>query len=474
MPETFATFYSTDPWAQIDKNQRTWYDPMLQTVFRRNTVYSGGLVPFVTQPLLPMNAQEMVFNQVYDFEPSIGEVANLRYTNIPPSQLDSRQVRVRSTRYAFATAYDKYDTYISYWRQAQAGGGDSRAAMVGLINERVGRQLQETMDLLIRNAFLNTAYIRTVTGGAASTLTANDKFDLTMVDDAILRSQYQNVTADGPGQVRVIGSPAHEYDIVTGPINSRWIELQKYTSQTPLNRYEIGSYHNARFFNTTANTLWNCGPIKYQKKITAAANYRDGAPDPASSKVDGVYEVGQADAAVVRYIQLDAWSVNDADAFAVGDMVTIHRRRVTNAQAAAAPAVKVEDAPPFDDPEAVVRRIVAIDDANNRIVLDKPIMRDFSTKVADNGSGAVDNAGSQYGWVTKGIHLHAAIMVSAPGGVVCATFQPPRVYAPAPLDLYQSVWQVGWDAYLKFQVVKPETFEVVVTAGTTRVAMKKV
>lgn len=472
MAEVLQTYYGVDPWENISQNQRVWYDPILQQLFRRQTVYSNGLIPFATQPLLPVNASEMIIPMVYDFEPSTAALG-LRHTNVAPQQLDSRQVRINSTRYGFATAYDKYDTYISYWKQA--GGGTGPAAMTGLIRERVGRVLQESLDLLIRNAFLSTPYIRCAGDKTAATLTKADRFDLAYIDDAFLRGQYQDVMDPSTGMgnnLAVIGAPAHTYDIVTGPANSKWIELQKYTSQTPFNQYEIGSYHNSRFFSTRANTLWNCGATKYQKKITAAALPRDGAPNPNTDKVDSVYEVGQHDASMKHYIQLEAWAVGDADSFAVGDMVTLHKRRVTAGQAAAAPAIKVTDAPPFDDPDTVVRRIVAIDDGNNRIVLDKPIMRDYTFKVADDGSGAADNAGAQYGWVTKGINLHAAIMIAAPGGVVCGTFAPPRIYEPQPLDLFQSVWQIGWDMYMKFQVIKPEVFEVVITAGTSRVAMK--
>ena len=475
MSTAFLTYYGQDPWSNIDKNQRTWYDPTLQMLYRRNTVYSNGLVPYVTQPLLPMNAQEMVFPMVFDFEPEIGEITEPRMTTVAPSGLDSKQVRVRSTRYAFATAYDKYDEYISFWRNATASGGDSRSAIKGLIQERVGRALQETLDLLIRNAFLSTPYISLPNDKtSASDLDPADKFSLNMVDDAILRAQSQyvwNNPSGGAQNLMCIGTPGQGYDIMTeAPSSSKWIELQKYTSQTPFNRYEIGSYHNSRHFNTTANVLWNCGPITQQKKIIAAANYRDGAPNPATDKVDGVYEVGQADSGVVRYIQLEAFAPGD---FVVGENVTIHRRRNQAAQVTAQPQLRVLDAPCYDDADMVTRRIVSIDADNDRLVLDRPLMRPFNVEVATTGTGVATPASGCYGFVTRGLNLHANVMIAAPGGVVCGVFQPPRIYSPQPIDLYQSVWQVGYDMYLKFQVIKPEAFEVFITSGSARIATKK-
>jgi hypothetical protein len=422
-----------------------------------------------------MNAQEMVFPMVFDFEPEIGEITEPRMTTVAPSGLDSKQVRVRSTRYAFATAYDKYDEYISFWRNATASGGDSRSAIRGLIQERVGRALQETLDLLIRNAFLSTPYISLPNDKqTAADLDQSDKFSLQAVDDAILRAQSQyvwNNPSGGAQNLMCIGTPGQGFDLMTeAPASSKWIELQKYTSQTPFNRYEIGSYHNSRHFNTPANILWNCGPITTQSKIKAAANYRDGAPDPSTTKVDGVYEVGQADSNVVRYIQLDTGM---AATFSVGDMVTIHRRRNQAAQVSAQPQLRVLDAPCYDDPDMVTRRIVSINAGADRITLDKPLMRPFNVEVDTAGNGVATPASGCYGFVTRGLNLHANVMIAAPGGVVCGVFQPPRIYSPQPIDLYQSVWQVGYDMYLKFQVIKPEAFEVVITSGSSRIATKK-
>ena len=157
----------------------------------------------------------------------------------------------------------------------------------------------------------------------------------------------------------------------------------------------------------------------------------------------------------------------------VGENVTIHRRRNQAAQVTAQPQLRVLDAPCYDDADMVTRRIVSIDADNDRLVLDRPLMRPFNVEVATTGTGVATPASGCYGFVTRGLNLHANVMIAAPGGVVCGVFQPPRIYSPQPIDLYQSVWQVGYDMYLKFQVIKPEAFEVFITSGSARIATKK-
>ena len=474
--ETLLTYYGTDPWMNIDKNQRAWYDPTLQSMYRKSTVYADGIVPYAVQPLLPMNASQMTFTSVYDFEPNTTEQTEMRMLNVAPASLDSRAVTVTKARYAFATAYDKYDTYISYWRSQN----QSNASFQSLIQERVARVLQESLDLLIRNAFLSTPFVTLANNRAtAADIVQGDKFSLTMVDDAILRAQTQNVFTAPSGtngaSIMCIGTPGQGYDIMTD-MSNRWIELQKYTSQTPFNSYEIGSYHNSRHFSTNNNILWNCGAITKQCAMVEARTYQDGAPDPATTTVDGVYKVGQAGAAH-RDLKLVDFAAGD---FVVGDMVTIHKVRTSSAEAAAKPSLRVEGAPKYDDGNTLLRRIVAVDATANTIVLDKPLMRDFDKEISATGAGdafcnpTLSSGSGVYGFVTKGVNLHVNVMVSAPGGVVCGVFQPPRIYAPKPIDLFENVYQVGYDMYLKYQVIKPEAFEVFVTGGKARVTNKTV
>jgi hypothetical protein len=465
MADSFGTIYSTDPWAGVASNQRTWYDPILRAQYRRNTLYTN-LVPYATQPMLPSNTPLMVFNFAYDFQPNTDPAANLRYNEVPPAYMDGFQVEVRFERYQWQTAYDKFDSYISYW--ASKGGN---AGLAPLIRERVSRVLTETQDLLVRNAFLSTTYTMLPSSSytGADQVTSSDKFILDMVDDSILRANTQNVW-NSPipgmqqGDLLCVDSPGQIYDVVSdNSSTNRWIELRKYRDLSPFNKYEMGSYHSSRHLQTNANCLWNCGKTSFTTTITAAAQPQDGAPDPATAKVDGTYKVGQAGSLATHYL-----TVSSASGVKVGDMVTIHKTKNQAADVAAQPKLRVLGAPRYDEGTKLERRIVAI--SGNTITLNKPLLLDYATEVNASGTGALTPGSGVYGFVTKGVNLHVSIMIAEGNGVVCGVCVPPRVYAPEPIDLYKSVYRIGFDAYLKYQVIRPEAFEIFVTGGTMREA----
>jgi hypothetical protein len=119
----------------------------------------------------------------------------------------------------------------------------------------------------------------------------------------------------------------------------------------------------------------------------------------------------------------------------------------------------------------VDRRIVAKD--GNVISFDRPLLKDFTTEINASGTGAAASGTGVYGFVTKALSLHINLMLADTMGVICGVMVPPRLYAPRPIDLYESVYRMGWDAYWKFQLFKPEAFEVFVTAGPTRIAGNK-
>ena len=459
----FFTQYGTDPWSNISSNQRTWYDPILKSVYRANTIYTS-MVPYATQRLLPHNAKQMVFNFAFDYLPQTDAIDS-RYTVLPKSGLDGQQIVITFDRYGFETSYDKYDEYISYWIQQ----GKSEASLRPLIQERVAREMVETFNRLIRNAFLTTPYMSLISNSytGADQVKSTDTFDLTVVDQAILRAQTQNVWASPApglqqGALLCIGTPGQHYDIITGALTSRWVELQKYTQIKPFNQYEVGAYHNSRHLITNENILWNCGATTVQTTLTASRNALEGAPDPTTTTVDGVYKVGQANNGLNHSIL-----VASSAGFTVGDIVTIGILLNQAADVTAQPKLRVLGAPKYDETQFLTRRIVSIPDSTH-LVFNRPLMRDFTTEVAATGTGVATGGSGCYGFVTKGVHLHVNIMIAEPNGVVAGMAVPPRIYAPPPIDTMQSVYRIGWDAFLKYQLARPEAFEVWVTGGSAR------
>jgi hypothetical protein len=151
----------------------------------------------------------------------------------------------------------------------------------------------------------------------------------------------------------------------------------------------------------------------------------------------------------------------------VGQRVTIHKTRVQAAAAAANPKLRVLNAPNYDEGTFLTRRIVSIPDSTH-LVFNMPLQVSFALEVNSVGTGALTPSSGVYGWVTQGVSLHVNIMIAEPNGVVCGLCVPPRMYTPAPIDTFASVWRLGWDAYLKYQVVRPEAFEIWITSGSAR------
>lgn len=471
MADLFTTNYSTDPWEGIATNQRQWYDGLLRRVYRQNTVYTD-LVPFVTQPMLQHNARTMTLNMAFDFHANTDAIG-WRDTTGERSSLDGQQIDITFTRYGFTTAMHKSDDLVNYWQEQ----GQSQIGLMPIIRERLSRNIVDVHDKLTRNAFLSTSYISLPNASytGADQVTTSDTFSLDMIDDAILRAQTQNVWTSpsdsiARGNILCIDSPGQIATIVassTATTANKWIELQKYASLKPFNDYEIGSYHSSRHLQTPANILYNCGKKIVQTKITASASEFDGSPDPLLSKVDGTYKVGQAGTNAVHYI-----TVTSSAGFTVGDMVTFSKRLNQAPEVAAQPKLRVLGAPAYDDGAFVVRRIVAIVDGN-KIAIDRPLLTKYATEINASGTGVATGSTGCYGFVTFGINLHVSIMIAAPDGIMCGIAVPPRVYAHQPLDDFASIYRFAWDSYEGFNLTRPETYEVFVTAGPTRVKDRK-
>ena len=105
------------------------------------------------------------------------------------------------------------------------------------------------------------------------------------------------------------------------------------------------------------------------------------------------------------------------------------------------------------------RRVVAVDEGNKRLLLDTPILVDFDT---DLGAGV-------YAYVTKARNIHASIFVGGPQAIVGGVAQQPQFYQLDPIDDFKAIYRFSFDQYMGYQPYRPEVFEVVFSAGSTRV-----
>lgn len=446
----FDAYYGDTPVSALDQNQRDWYHPLVDTLFRQQSVFTG-LVRFY-QNLGAVNAKNMIINQILDVHPNFDPLG-LRDIWMPASHLDSRQLSVTFSRYGGKVAYHEYDDIITFWRQNAAGG------MARIVQGQLGLHMVDVHDYLIRNAFLGLPFKQYVGGGSDfSAIGTGDVMTLGLADQMWLGFGYRDVPlAQNPnlpqsnaGMILCVTSPGVIYDIRQGTTeNEDWLPIIKYTDPSRAFRYEVGSLRGVRYLSTPRATLWNCGTIIEQMSITAAVTAGDGSPDPETTQVDDTYSVGQKGA--THYLQLDSDNFDSDTLFAVGDIVTIHVDRTS--------ANGIANGVDYTDGKLHNRRIVAMNTTASQISLDKPIMVDMDT----------DLGGGVYGYVTKGRHIHSSMFIGGPDAVVGGVGRPPVVKAPRPVDDFEQIFRFSWNSYEGFNTYRPEVAEVVLSAGTIKV-----
>jgi hypothetical protein len=450
MADPITDYYADNPVEVLDKNQRTWYDPDILSLFRQRSLFT----PIIRykKNLGDVRATTMVVSQLLDPHPNYNPVA-ARLLWLPAMHIDSRSVEITFSHYAGKIALHEYDDLVTYWQQ------NGQAGLRGILNGALGQHIVDVHDFVARNALIEGALETTgyvYYAGNATTFNDMDASDLFVPEIAAqiqLGMKYREVASamnpDGsPGAVVCYTSPGVIYDIQSDP---DWIEAKKYADPNSLLRYEVGTYKSVRFVESPRLTLWNAGALTAQAPISAAAHAGDGAPVPASAKVDGVYRVGQSSGGIVNFLQLGAFGTGSINDIAVNDIVTIHTARTSGYGV-------TNGVDPFDG-KLHNRRVISKDVGNGRITLDKPIMEDFAT----------DLGGGVYGYVTKGFNVHSSIFVGAPNAIVAGVARPVRLHTPPPIDDLEAIYRYSWDSREGMQPYAPEVFEVVFSSGSVRV-----
>lgn len=330
---------------------------------------------------------------------------------------------------------DKYSDYVTYWRSGGAAG------LQPLMRDILGPHMTASLDLLARNAYLGS-YFKTFAGGATGfdNIAADDTFDVAITRAIGLRQAYQIDPVKNP--LFCITSPAARYTVRNGATSSEWYDRNKYANPAILVNGEIGQYEDCRFIESPLMTLWNCGAIDTQTTVTASIAIGDGAADPDTTTVDGVWKVGQSGA--THYI-----TVASESGFNVGDRVTLHTVRNGSQD-----STHVLNGVQWNHAYNLDRRIVAID--TGKLVFDEPITVDWYVTAISPGL---------YAYVTKARPIQAAIFIWGPRTVVAGVTQPPQTYTPAPIDDTEFIWRFSWDAFIKFQAFYTNRFLVHFFAG---------
>jgi hypothetical protein len=199
-------------------------------------------------------------------------------------------------------------------------------------------------------------------------------------------------------------------------------------------------------YGANNSVLYNAGAIFFQAEVPIPIVAGDGSPDPEVTAVDETWYVGQKD--VRHYLQLGK---NQASEFSLNDLVTIHSVR-TNAYG-------VTNGVDFLSGKTIQRRVVSIDTTNDRISVDRPIMKAYSVDLAAGGP-------TTYAYVTKAQHIGFVLVLGSRGGIMGNVNRPIKFYEPKSIDDFESVYRYVWDIIAGMNIWEPNLFECHFTAVT--------
>jgi len=400
--------------------QREYFERVLLDTVRMKSI----MVPFcaVKEDFRAKDTGIMTYSEVYDIEPNYNALSEQDIW-LRGAYLDSRTVTLDMAIYGDTLKFSDYSEIMTY-----INNGDLR----GLVREKIGQSVRDTLDILARNAFLTHPH-KVYAGGTRANRAAIAGTDLFHPDLAELaRTHLEEAEVpgvagnhDGDGQViACVTTPRVIHDIRTAA-GSNWLEVQQYAGSAKKFTHEVGMWGGVRFVRTNRLVLPNAGALEQQTTLAAGTVPGQGAAET----VDAVYKVGQPGS--VRYVQ-----VTSAAGFTVGMRVTIHDQAVGAA---------VDE----NDGTQETRRIVAIDAGQNRLVLDKPLLK-------------AHNAGD---FLTKALNIHTAIFMGGPA-VVYGIAERPTPVIPPKYDDLMMVNRYGWRGFFKFKMFRPEFIEVHETCAT--------
>lgn len=397
--------------------QRAYYEEVLLDTIRMKSI----LVPYarVKEDFAAKAAMQMTFSEVYDLEPSWNPTTESTIW-FKGGSLDSRSLTIGLELYHDIMKWSDYAPIFTYFSPG----------FTEIVKGKVGQQLSDVLDILMRNALLEHPY-PSYSGAATSraTLISTEIFDPDFVEDVRAHLEDHDVpgvvsTEDGGPVLLCLTSSRVASDIRNG--NSDWLDVQNYNSTGRKFNAEVGQWAGTRFIKTNRLRLRNAGLASNQSTLTAPTVAGQGS----KAVVDGVYNPGQSGS--TRYV-----SVAASAGFAVGDIVTIHLNSL---------GTTVLDT----DGGQETRRVVAKDTGGaNRLEFDKPLLK----------------AHANTDYVTKALDVHTSIFMGGPS-VLWGIAERPFVYPLPKIDDAMIINRLGWRGMWKFQQFRPEYYEVHYSAGS--------
>lgn len=452
---TLDQYYWQNPIATIDQNNWLIQYPEVNLQFRNQAVYTP-LVDWNSELMSTHSTLGGLVTELIEGETDANPLPFMA-TDVEALGVDSRSRRFTYSHFGGKVQYNRKSSIFNQWKVN--GGSD----WTPLLRSMLGNDIIRKHEILSRNIHLMGPKDRWTYAGNATSfndLVNTDHFELERVIDWNFRmGNYGSpmIPGDKAGAKIAIVPPGVNYQLrkslASASTNEAqmWRDARLYSGEAM--NYEIGEFSGVRFqvpqsdkFGINPAVLYNAGTITKQYGVTEPINPGDGAPDPETTKVDEVFYVGQK--AVQHYIQLENFAEHD---FEVNDYVSIHVKQT--AVFGVASGVDVLDG------RTIVRRVIAVDFANNRLSFDRPILFPYQNAFA--GKSLTGNAdGAFYAFVTSALHVGMCLVMGSRGGTLGATAEPLAFYEPAPVDTFQQIWRFAYDMTLGYNIWDPNMFEV--------------
>ena len=425
--------YSDNMWYQLESLREPLLQMQLQERYRTLSLYRN-FVPTQIAMRGPEGyvGESMTFKGIFAMEPQTDPVGT-RQIWFPSSYTDTYSQSITFRHYADKVALHRYDDMLQrYLFRGQPG-------LIAIARTLLAESMTIALDILARNAFYEGQRKHYINDRADfGEVLATDLYDLGEAQQIWLDLTYEDIPlamsplGNGVGTMVCITTPSVIHDIKTAAGNE-FITADLYARPEIRLRYEVGMYDNVRYIAARRNVLWNVGTIEHQAATMADYGPGDGAD---SNLVDGVYNVGQSvSAGVTKSITVD-----DGSGFAVNDMVTIHQTRTSDNG--------VVGGVDYTEGTARLRRITTVN--GNNISFNKPLFHEFPL-----GS-----------FVTKAQNVHPSTFIGGPMGVVNGVADPIEMHVVNPIDDALAIWRFVWSGRFAYQVMRPEIFRIVNSAGT--------
>ena len=499
---TFDDYYAANPVEVIDQNKWDFYSPLIAAQFHRSSYYSA-LMGYVD--LQSPDADNYMGTEAIRGHVNPNPIA-LRQQYVNPMTWDSRRRHLAGHQhYGQKIQMHDLDPLLNQWR---LGAASTAQVLLSISKQQLAYAAWWTMEHISKKAYLTGA--NHVHYGPHSEhddfsgikKDPGDLFDLDIVKDISLRlSVRAQSTLDrfGTFAAPVPGRPGQTLVMTTpGVVHDLW--AQKNQFMVNLNTLQDNRImHGGRidYFNyTVAETpwdiglLWNAGNIdkqvavlKYTVAQDGVAAERgvvsgDGSPDPETTKVWNMYQVGQRD--VVHYVQCSPFNTGD---FEVGDYVSIGENRYVDTGTLGTDWFGINYGNAFLDGRTQVLEIAEVDASNNRLAFATPVMADYCEADATNsylvlsGQNATlaqpDNTPTTWAatrdvvaYITKAQHIHPVIVAAARNAHLFAMLQPIKMHMPPAIDDFESITRIAWNMRGDTNVWNPDLYEIYYVAAS--------